>query len=238
MLRWTIVVLALANLLYFGWTQGLIGDFQRDQREPERLQTQLHPETLRLLKDGEEPPAPAVQAENPAPAPQEQVTLPVPDPQPLPEAEPAAQTRCWQAGGFSAVQADALRVALQGSGLPADTWRLEEVRLGGRWIVYMGPYSAGQAADKKSELRQTGIDFRDVRIAEGPGLALGTFPSEELARQGLQDLSRKGVRTARVEQERGETTSFTLLLPALTEVQLATVSGLGALGGRTLQACE
>jgi hypothetical protein len=128
---------------------------------------------------------------------------------------------------------------MESTGLPASAWRLDEVRLGGRWIVYMGRYNVEQMARKKSELRELKVDFREVNIAAGPGLALGTFSTEEAAEQGLLDLGRKGVRTARVEPERGEVTSYVLRLPAVTEAQRAEVASLGAaLAGKTLNPCE
>jgi hypothetical protein len=50
---------------------------------------------------------------------------------------------------------------------------------------------------------------------------------------------RDGVRTARVAQERAESLSFTLRLPAATPAQQAAVASLGApLAGKTLQACD
>lgn len=234
MLRWTIALLALANLLYFGWTQGLLGDPQGSQREPERLQAQVQPQALRLMNS---PPAaaptPAATSSPAVVAPPAASTAPT-DPAPA-----AAATRCWVAGAFNPAQAQALRTALASTGLPASAWRLDEVRLAGRWIVYMGRYNTEQMARKKSELRELKVDFREVNIAAGPGLALGTFSTEEAAQQGLQDLARKGVRTARVEPERGETAGFVLRLPAVTDTQRAEVAALGAaLAGKSLQACE
>lgn len=231
MLRWTIVVLVLANLLYYGWTQGLLGDTQGGQREPERLQAQLRPETVRLVTGPDSAPPPSPTAPDAATAPQASA----------PEAATATPTQmqCWQAGGFSASEAQALRAALESTGLPASAWRLDEVRLGGRWIVYMGHYNPEQMARKKTELREIRIPFREVSIAAGPGLALGTFPTEDAAEQGLRDLGRKGVRTARVEAERAETVSYVLRLPAVTEAQRAEIAALGAaLAGKPLQACE
>jgi len=231
MLRWAVVLLVLANLLYYGWTQGLLGDTQGMQREPERLQTQLRPETVRLVTGPDSPPPPPPWAPGAAPTPQA----------PAPEAvsSPPPQMQCLQALGFSATEAQALNAALENTGLPASAWRLDEVRLGGRWIVYMGRFNSEQMASKKAELRALKIPFREVSIAAGPGLALGTFPTDEAAEQGLRDLGRKGVRTARVEAERAETVSHVLRLPAVTAAQHAEVAALGtALAGKPLNPCE
>ncbi|MEZ5645357.1 MAG: SPOR domain-containing protein [Burkholderiaceae bacterium] len=252
MLRWAIIVLTLANLLYFGWTQGLFGDPSQDQREPERLQAQIQPDTLRLMNGPKVPrtgtetaPQTSAQPATPSasdapPPPPAPVTPPEPVPPPPPaQPAPVATTQCWQAGVFNTAQAQKLQQALTGTGLPASAWRLDEVMLSGRWIIYMGRLNPDQMARKKSELRDIKVDFREVNITAGPGLALGTFSTEEAAEQGLQDLTRKGVRTARVEPERGETLSHVLRLPAATEAQKAEVDALGkALAGRKLVACE
>jgi len=52
MLRWVIWLLVLANAGYFAWTQGYLaplGLVPQEEREPERLQAQIQPDTLRLL---------------------------------------------------------------------------------------------------------------------------------------------------------------------------------------------
>ena len=52
MLRLTAILLVLANLLYWGWTQRLmapLGLAPAEQREPERVHNQIQPEALRLL---------------------------------------------------------------------------------------------------------------------------------------------------------------------------------------------
>ena len=251
MLRVVIGLLVLANAGYFAWTQGYLGALGLKpvvQSEPERLRSQIKPEGLRLLN-----------APRPAEAPSNDATAPTATPPspPAPEATAATTvaaaevpakpqtdntpaTACWQAAIYSPAQADVLRSALQQLGLPDGAWRLNEVLSGGRWIVYMGRYNDEQMARKKTELRDIKIEFREVTVpALGRGLALGTFSSEASAEQALQDLSKKGVRTARVALERPEGTNFVLRLPAVTAAQRAQVAGLGAaLAGKSLQACE
>lgn len=252
MLRVVIWLLVLANAGYFAWTQGYLGALGLKpvvQSEPERLQSQIKPEGLRLLnapRPAEAPPnatAPtAAPPSPPAPAPEATTasTVAAAEVPAKPQADNTPATACWQAAIYSPAQADVLRTALQQLGLPDGAWRLNEVLSGGRWIVYMGRYNDEQMARKKTELRDIKIEFREVTVpALGRGLALGTFSSEASAEQALQDLSKKGVRTARVAVERPEGTNFVLRLPAATAAQRAQVAGLGAaLAGKTLQACE
>ena len=104
----------------------------------------------------------------------------------------------------------------------------------------MGRYdNAEQASRKKAELRGLGIDFRDVNTSGlAPGIALGTFSSEEAAQEGLQQAERRNVRTARVVQERAESLSYSLRLPAIGETLRARIEGLGpAMAGRGGQRC-
>jgi hypothetical protein len=232
MLRIVAIVLLLANGLYFAWTSGWLigmGLPPAQQREPERLKAQLEPGTLRLLNGerAETPSAPPAKA----PAPE------------TPEAAPVAAApaqACWQAAGFTPPQADALRSALGRIDLSSDQWQLTEARSSGRWVVFMGRYNDEQMAKKKTELRELKIEFREVNLpSTGPGLALGTFSSDEAVQQALKDVAKKGVRTARAAVERPETVTVTLRLPGITDAQRTSVEGLGdALAGKKLQSCD
>ena len=254
MLRMVIVLLVLANAFYFAWTQGYLGSLglaPAEQAEPERLQGQIKPESLRLL-NGPRPEA--------TPAPSPSPTLPptaAPTPEPTaapgegtptaadisatsaPAAPETPATACWQAGTYTPEQASRLRAALEATGLSRGSWRIDESRTGGRWVVYMGRFSDEQLDRKRSELNQLGVAFRTLPPPLGPGLALGTYSSEAAAELGLQDVSKKGVRTARVVQERTEASAWSLRLPAATDAQRETVAGLGpALAGKTLRRCD
>ena len=83
-----------------------------------------------------------------------------------------------------------LRAELGRMALPDNAWRLSEVSSAGRWIVYMGRYdNAAQVSAKKAELRELGVDFRDVNTTGlAPGLSLGTFSSEAAAQTALQQV--------------------------------------------------
>lgn len=245
MLRWAVILLVLANAGYFAWTQGYLdglGMAPVDQREPQRLAQQVKPEALRLLNGPKGQPAdePTPDAAPPAPAP-EAASSPPPAPVVAAAAPQSEGPRaCWQAVGFTEPQTELLRAELALLGLTAGSWQLTETRSSGRWIVYMGRYdNTEQVERKKAELRGLGVQFREL-TANGlaPGLALGTYSTEAAARQALQQTEQAGVRTARVAQERAESVSYALRLPAITDAQRAAVEGLReAMAGKPLRRC-
>lgn len=235
MLRLVVILLVLANAGYFAWTQGLLaplGLSTQPQSESHRLQEQVQPEAIRLLNAPRNDTASRTSLTVPNPAPVE-----IPAPQPAPA---VSATACWRAGGYTPAQADALRQALQAQAVLAGLWQLDEAQTNGRWIVYMGKLNDELMARKKTELREMNVEFREIRGgALGPALVLGTFSTEAAAQQGLAIVTRKGVRTARVVQERPEATVFALRLPAVTDEQRAAVEALGeVLAGKRLSPCE
>jgi hypothetical protein len=233
MLRVTAILLLLANLVYFAWTQGSLaglGLAPGEAREPERLQAQVQPDTLRLLNGPRKPVDPDARAPGADAAAMPEPVAPVPA---------APEAACWQTAGLTPVQARGLEAALSDLGLARSRWILTEARSAGRWVVYMGRYNDEQMVRKKAELREMKIDFREVSLpSTGPGLALGTFSSEEAVQQALKDLARKGVRSARMAVERPETVTFSLRLPDLDGAELNRIAALGALAGKKLLPCN
>ena len=269
MLRWALWLLLVSNAGYFAWTQGYLGALglaPQEQREPERLQGQVQPDMLRLLNgpravsplnpaaaavpspeaatsNAGAPATPSEPVAAPAneTAPPASPSTPPPVPAPAPVAQAPETTACWQAGGFTEAQTEALRGSLGQLDLPRNGWRFNEARSGGRWIVYMGRYdNQEQVERKKTELRELKVAFRELSAAGlGPGLALGTYSSEAAAEKALAAIVRTGVRTARVAQERAESVSYTLRLPRITPTQRDAVAGLGALlAGKPLKRCN
>lgn len=231
MLRLAVIALLLANAGYYAYTQGWLrsaGLVTPEQAEPQRLQQQIRPETLKVLRaqgatnNPTPPPAPAV-------APAADTTA----------AAPADAGECLQAGIFDEKQATALRTAA--ASLPQGSWTLEPTPITGRWMIYMGRFDDQETLDKKrAELRARKVDFDRAGGTLEPGLSLGRFSTEEAAQRGLTALNAQGVRTARVIQERQAATGFILKLPAVTDAQrqrwLATLRP--AMAGKTLGSCS
>ena len=238
MLRLAVIALLLANAGYYAYTQGWLrsaGLVTPEQAEPQRLQQQIRPETLKVLRaqgatnNPTPPPAPAV-----APAADTAASAPAPT-----AAAPADAGECLQAGIFDEKQATALRTAA--ASLPQGSWTLEPTPITGRWMIYMGRFDDQDTLDKKrAELRARKVDFDRAGGTLEPGLSLGRFSTEEAAQRGLTALNAQGVRTARVIQERQAATGFILKLPAVTDAQrqqwLATLRP--AMAGKTLGSCS
>lgn len=218
MLRLLLLVLLLANGVYFAWTHGMLRDYgmaPAQQNEPQRVAQQIKPEAARVLSAGE---LKKVEA-------QVQADL-------LPK-------ECLQVGTFDEAQATSLRSALE-STLPSGAWHLHSAQEPARWIVYMGKYATEQAqAKKRAELLKMEIKTEALNNpALEMGLSLGAFESQAAANAELARLTQRGIRTARVLQEREESTVFTLKLPALTEALKAQLEGIKpALEGKSLRRC-
>ena len=231
MLRLLVLVLVLANAGYLAWSQGWLGSYgfaPAVQAEPHRLTRQLRPEAMRLLSAAEarQLDVSASTAANSTSAQASPASLPA--------------TECLQAGPFTDEQANPLRGRLQAS-LPTGSWSLEPGTDGGRWMIYMGKYTDGDTlAIKRSELRQIGVTFEVLASpAFGPGLSLGRFGSAVDAETEFGKLVQRGVRSARVVQERPDVRGQLLTLPATDAYLRSLLDGLKPqLAGKALVACR
>ncbi|GAA5178204.1 hypothetical protein GCM10025771_17050 [Niveibacterium umoris] len=201
-------VLALLNLTGFATAPG---------GEPERLSSQLHPETLKVVGNGEEAPAPEKTAEAPVAA--------VSEPAPAAAAsEPVAATEsaptesavkkplplaCVSWAGLSKAQSDAVALRAKDAGFVS---KEQSVSGTASWWVHLPPQADRAAAEKKAEeLKALGVaEFFIVKDggANQNAISLGLYKSEESANRALEALKTKGVRSARVETR--ENTSIKL----------------------------
>ncbi len=218
MLRLAVLLLLLANAAYFAWSQGLLvgplGMGPVQQSEPQRVGQQVRPEALRIVSADE-----ARRIEN---------------------AATPRSPECLQAGPFDEASATGLRRALED--WPIAAWTMEAVVEPARWIVYMGKYtSLENVSRKRAELRQLGVSFESISSSPALeyGLSLGGFASQAAANQHLDALANRGVRTARVVQERQEVRGQLLKLPLVDEALRPRVEELrAALGNKTLRQCR
>ncbi|GAB3663899.1 SPOR domain-containing protein [Ramlibacter alkalitolerans] len=218
MLRLIVLLLLLANGGYYAWSHGLLlpwGAGPLQQSEPQRLQQQIQPQAVRVLRPEELRQVQDQVAQGPRP----------------PE--------CLASAMLEEPQIAQLRTALQS--WPAGSWNFESVTEPPRWIVYMGKYPDVELlARKRAELRQVGITFDAPGNPQlEPGLSLGSYPSEAAAQKQLEAVVAKGVRSARVVQDRPEQRGQRLLLPAVDEALRSRLDELKTpLGTRTLRPCR
>jgi hypothetical protein len=220
MLRLLVLLLLLANGAYFAWSRGMLqpyGYAPVQQSEPQRLDQQIKPEALRILSADE-----ARRAETSA-----AVTV-------------ARPPECLQAGLYDDKQSAVIRQALEPA-LAAGSWSLESAVEPARWMIYMGKFTGADALNKKkSELRALKISFdAPFNAAMEPGLSLGVFETQAAASQQLSALVLRGVRTAKVVQDRPEARGQVLRFPAVDDALRTRLDDFKtALAGKSLRACK
>ncbi|WPB56964.1 SPOR domain-containing protein [Xylophilus sp. GOD-11R] len=224
-LRLLALFLVLANGVYFAWSQNALrawGLERPTQNEPQRLRQQIRPEALKLVSADE---ARRIAAAAPAEA---------------ATASASGATQCLQAGLFGEAEAALLRTRAEAL-LPAGSWSLVPGATPARWIIYMGRYGgADQLVRKRAELRALHVAFdAPGNPALEPGLSLGSFATQAEANAGLATLAQRGVRTARVVEQRPAVQGLTLRLPAVDDAVRPALQALTpALAGHVLQACS
>jgi hypothetical protein len=180
-MRTVFLLLVLANLAFFAWTN-FVADSDT-QSDPRPLARQVAPEKLRIL-----PPEPAAKSASPVP------------PKPAAEAGPA-RIACLEWGGFSAADAARAGEALAPLAL-GNRLSQRQVDDTANWWVYIPPRPNKQDAQKKvGELKARGVDEYFIVQDEGPfqyALSLGVFKTEAAAVSRLEALRAKDVRTAQV----------------------------------------
>lgn len=185
MLRGLALLLLLANLAFFAWTQGwldgVVGVHPHGDREPERLNRQVRPESIQILSPAAVRAA-ATTASGPA---------------------TAAAPVCLEAGPFATGAAVGAIAALQQAqpALPPGSWTDVKIDRPGVYAVYMGRFANREAlAKKEEELRRARVTFEEVRDAPDlePGFTLGRFEQRAAADRALEQLALRGIRTARV----------------------------------------
>lgn len=162
-------LLVFANLLFFAWAQGYFGAAD-ENREPERLNQQLQADKLRIVRDTAAPSTPK-----------------------------AADLACRIINGLAMANAEALKSAVQGVGGEAKILPLAEQQ---QFLVLIAELPNQAAAEKKTaELVRFGVAEQTSVPLEGGRfeIVLGRFPAETAAREFLQGLMKRGIKSARIE---------------------------------------
>ncbi|GAA0742176.1 SPOR domain-containing protein [Ideonella azotifigens] len=206
MLRWLLVLLVVANLAVWAWTQPVIAEklglhALDPQREPERLARQVNAQALQLLSNGAaSAPAPAASTA-PETIAASAATIASEPASANAVSTAAAGAACLQAGPLSDQAYGEMTRQLQQLGLRSDGWVDIRRELPGRWAVYMGRFADADALQKKlEEVRRLRLPHEELvnHATLSPGLTLGQFNSQAEAEGRLNQLQQRGVRTARV----------------------------------------
>ncbi len=219
MLRLLVLALLLANGAYFAWAHGLMqpyGFAPVQQSEPQRIEQQIKPDAVQIVSGDE-------LRRN------DSTTL-----------ASARAPECLQAGLYDEKQSTVIRQALEPA-LPAAAWSLESAVEPARWMIYMGKFPNADAINKKkSELRALKLSFEaPLNPAMEPGLSLGNFETQGAANQQLGVLVQRGVRTARVVQDRPETRGQMLKFASVDDSLRTRLDDFKtALAGKPLRACK
>lgn len=185
MLRSVVLLLLLANALFFAWSRGWLGEPPRHaQSEPGRLAAQVRPEAFNVL-----PPRTANAAV---------------------QAARAEALVCLEAGPFGTLASSgapselgAAEAALAQAQLPASTWTRVEPAAVPVWLVFAGRYpDAPLRASREEDLRKLGLGFEriDVPADLAPGLVLSRHGSRDEAESWIKQKAPVGLRGVRVVQ--------------------------------------
>ncbi len=198
-----------------------------ESHEPERLAHQVHPEAIVLKPNSSISNAPVVKPAASAPV----------------VAAAEIKQLCLQSAGNDAAIANKLSAALKDVLPAAVNLQVVKSSEGGMWMVYMGKYADINAATKKmDEVKKLKIpgDFALIRNTEAlrPGISLGTFRERERAEARLEEVGKKGVKTARVVEVNSPRVLSNFRLPELDPVlrDKAAEAVLKA-GGNALEVC-
>ena len=174
-MRLFVLILLLANLAFYAWAQYVP---ESSSPEAQLVAQQINPDRIRVLS--------ATQAAARKPAP--------------PKSDSPKTVSCMEWNGFGLDEIARAQEALLpvSPGVKVTERKIEEAT---GWWVFMPPQANRQGAVQKvDELKRLGIEEFFI-VQEDPkfrfAISLGVFRNEEAARNKLEQLQNRGVRTAR-----------------------------------------
>lgn len=256
MLRSLVLVLMLVNAGFYAWSHGWLNDVvgiqPEAQREPHRLNQQVHADQLTVVTASGVAPAAAVaegtppaEAASPASAvaagASEVVTAAATHTASSADTPPK-RAICVEAGPFSATEQAQVEAVLKGTALSPKLWTTDSVAVQGLWLVYMGPYADAEVlARKLAELRRIkGLSFEEIHTPASlsPGLSLGRYSHLEEANGALANLKLRGIRTARIVTLRAPMELQVVRVPQADVNTQVTLSGVKLPQGKVFTACR
>lgn len=196
MLRFFFWSLLVLNAFLLAFNLGYLGHWSLDTHEPERLKKQHHADQLKLLT--------AAEAVSPS--------------EPASEKKPEV-IACLEVGNFQQNDIPKFEEKLKSLAMGDRQSRINVVDVATH-MVFIPSQGSKEGADKKAgELRRLGInDFYIVQDQSNLrwGISLGVFKTEEAAKLHLNNLSNKGVRSARIGPRTVSTNKFAFQFRAMS----------------------
>lgn len=236
MLRALVALLVAANLLLLaygqGWLDRVLGVKSDGEREPERLQRQVHPDWVRVVPPPAAASALAAAAASAASAADGVASAASGAP---------AMLACLEVGPFVPAELPAAEKALRDAGMAPGSWTTLRTERKGVFMIYMGRYPDDDALQKKlDELKRMKLTAEALRNSPElqPGLSLGRFDDKAAADGELSRLNQRGVHTARVITLTPPVAMATLRVQAADAAQRELLSPLKLPPqGKTFQPC-
>jgi len=195
------LVLALANLAFFAWQQGVFGSLPESGREPERVNRQVEAERVRVLTPEEVQALRAKTRETPRESGALGPTSNASQPGGPIAASELVGSACVEVGDFTIENAGRVRQRLE-TVATGDRLTIRSVEAGGWFMVYVPPFKTRAEVDRRAdELRKAGVKELLVIGDNSPmrnGIALGSFKDPDLANRHAADLERRGIKGVRV----------------------------------------
>ena len=187
MLKFIFWSLLCINGALLAYSQGMLGNFKGNEREPARMKNQLNPDKLVLIS------AARASAAAPPPEPEQQAGL----------------TACLEVGNFAAAEARRFEARLAPLDLGGRQSRQATASTDATsHIVYIPPQGNKEGADRKAgELKNLGVTNYFIMTDNTPmkwAISLGVFKSEAAAQALLAALSKQGVHSARLAARGGQ----------------------------------
>lgn len=191
MLKFIFWPLLAVNAVLLAYSQGMLGHFSGNEREPARMKNQINAGKLVL------------------------VTAPPSAPAPAPVDTPKAATpiACYEVSNLAAAEARRFETRL--APLKLGERMTRETTAGAdaaSHIVYIPPQGSKEAADKKAgELKALGVTNYFIMSDSSAlkwGISLGVFKSEAAAQSLLATLVKQGVHSARIVSRGGSKVEF------------------------------
>jgi len=249
---WTLLVL---NGAAFAYGQGYFGTSSGGEHEPERLKRQFNTAKMTMLTNAQADAmarqaaasasgasATAAASAPTAPAP---VAAAAPAAAPAAAADPAAPIiACTEIGTFDVSEARRFDTRLATLDLgDKQSRQAQQEQDVSSFLVNIPPQGSKEAADHKAEeLRNLGVTDFYILQGDSPmryALSLGVFKTESGAQARLAQLTKQGVRTARITPRGPQTTVYNYRFRGITEaVRTKIVALAGAIGTFETRSCR